>query len=219
VGPCRIAFGTIIAAGSIYRKDETEPGRLLMAGSAKSGRLSFHVGFYRSIRRTVHNNLIYLANLLALQQWYKNVRSLFIGADLPRELWEGLCRNLVLAIKERTARMAALADNMPGSIQIYRKIAGIRMSQAVIDQQQALVDHWERIEALLEFPDTEGEDQKRRRDAFLAALQIQIDSRGNDYLTVIKGLPGETAELGSTWLQGVVDHFVAASLAVIPELQ
>ena len=37
VGPSRLAFGTVIAAGTIFRKDEIRPGRMLFEGAGKGG--------------------------------------------------------------------------------------------------------------------------------------------------------------------------------------
>ena len=37
VGPIRLAFGTVIAAGSIYRKDELRPGRFVFEGKSPRG--------------------------------------------------------------------------------------------------------------------------------------------------------------------------------------
>ena len=38
VGPCRLAYGTTVAAGTIVRKDELRPGRLLYGGCARKER-------------------------------------------------------------------------------------------------------------------------------------------------------------------------------------
>jgi bifunctional UDP-N-acetylglucosamine pyrophosphorylase / glucosamine-1-phosphate N-acetyltransferase len=37
VGPCRIEYGTVIAAGSIYRKDQLKPDRLVFEGGGRGG--------------------------------------------------------------------------------------------------------------------------------------------------------------------------------------
>jgi bifunctional UDP-N-acetylglucosamine pyrophosphorylase/glucosamine-1-phosphate N-acetyltransferase len=37
VGPCRIAYGTVIAAGSVYRKDQLTPDRLVFDGRGRGG--------------------------------------------------------------------------------------------------------------------------------------------------------------------------------------
>ena len=90
VGPCRLAYGTIIAAGTINRRDELRPGRLIFGGAGKGGSIPYNPGVYRSEKRIVINNIIYIANLLALRQWYHHVRSLFVSTHFPQELIDGL---------------------------------------------------------------------------------------------------------------------------------
>ena len=50
VGPCRLAFGTTIAAGSICRNDVLEPGRLIFEGNVKSGSVPFIPNIYQNIK-------------------------------------------------------------------------------------------------------------------------------------------------------------------------
>ena len=70
VGPARIGFGTVIAAGTIWRGDCPEGGKLLRGEGRPVSAEAFHPGLYGDIRRKVTNNIVYLANLLALRQWY-----------------------------------------------------------------------------------------------------------------------------------------------------
>ena len=96
VGPCRIAFGTTIAAGSIYRKDELRPGRLLIETVGRGGSVPFVTGFYRVVKRTFINNILYIGNLFALRQWYYHVRPLFISAIFSQPLLVGLSRKSMI---------------------------------------------------------------------------------------------------------------------------
>ena len=58
VGPCRLAYGIVAAAGTINRKDELRTGRLIFGGAAKGGNIPFTPGVYRSEKRIVINNII-----------------------------------------------------------------------------------------------------------------------------------------------------------------
>ncbi len=42
VGPCRLAYGTVLAAGSICRKDELRPDRLIQEGGARSANVAVY---------------------------------------------------------------------------------------------------------------------------------------------------------------------------------
>ena len=63
VGPARIAYGTVIPAGTICRRDILEEGTLYAAPQPQGETRFIVVGVYRSINRIVKNNLIYIGNL------------------------------------------------------------------------------------------------------------------------------------------------------------
>jgi UDP-N-acetylglucosamine/UDP-N-acetylgalactosamine diphosphorylase len=101
VGPCRLAYGITVAAGTIVRKDELRTERILYGGAPKDGNLSYKPGRYRNEKRVVLNNIIYIANLIALGQWYHQVRRQFISEYFPEMLLAGLEEKLHRAISER----------------------------------------------------------------------------------------------------------------------
>ena len=67
--------------------------------------MKFTPGKYTGVKRILQNNVIYIANLLALEKWYHEVRSLFVGARFPEALHKGLCTNIRSAVDERTSRL------------------------------------------------------------------------------------------------------------------
>jgi UDP-N-acetylglucosamine/UDP-N-acetylgalactosamine diphosphorylase len=211
VGPCRIAYGTIIGAGSIYRKDQLKPDMLVFEGGGRGGKLPFTPGLYRSVKRQVKNNLIYLGNLFALRQWYTHVRRAFIGPDLPEPLWEGLCATLEVAIEERLKRLDGLRQKMPRSIEIHRAQAGEAASVQVLAESQELFDKWPMVMERLSADAIIGD--LKLRDRFLEDLSKQVQAEGTAYVTVIRGLAPEMVETGTQWLQGIVDAVVAICLS------
>jgi hypothetical protein len=54
------------------------------------------------------------------------------------------------------------------------------------------------------------------RDRFLEEVDKGIDRNGKDYLSAIQGLEKQGRELGTGWLQGIVDHVTAEALKVFP---
>ena len=112
VGPCTLEFGSTVSAGSICRKDEKKTGRLIIEGATRSGRVPFSPGVYRGIKRVVHHNIHYIANLLALRQWYRHVRSLFISDRYPEALARGLEDTLDAGINERLKQFKAFCLKM-----------------------------------------------------------------------------------------------------------
>jgi len=218
VGPCRIAFGTTIAAGSIYRKDELRPGRLLMETVGRGGSVPYVTGFYRVVKRTFVNNIHYIGNLFALRQWYLHVRPLFISSKFSQPLLDALTFNVNAAITERIARLEAFCDKLPASVEIYRKSIDDNPNSKLLNQKDELFQHWPDISAVLqERMDEKGDIEIR--DAFLEALQIKIDSHDTDYIKTIQLLDQDIKNKGTSWLQGIVDLTLEQAMALMPSLR
>ena len=187
VGPCRLAFGTVTAAGTIYRKDELRPNRLLLERGGKGGSIPFKPGRYQNSERIINNNIVYIANLMALRQWYHNVRALFVSDDFPDTLLEGLNRNIDLAITERIKRLKDYFNNLP---------------------DKDLSSRWNDLEAFID-KHLAFQGELQERDTFLAKISMIIDQYGTDYINAIKHLDSEDAEMGTVWLQGIVDQVIS----------
>ncbi|MDX9786198.1 MAG: protein GlmU [Desulfobacterales bacterium] len=215
VGPCRLAFGTVIAAGCIYRKDELRPNRLLIDGIGRSGNMPFETGFYRSIKRIVQNNILYITNLMALRAWYGVVRREFISDAFPDALWGGLMEKVYMGIAERITRLDALAQKLPESARIYREQAGENASAALLAQKAQLHERSAELSQLfLNLKNETGDAAKAA--AFISVIQSHIQEKGKDYIAVIKSLNDEEASLGTQWLQGMVDAHSGAAFALLP---
>jgi UDP-N-acetylglucosamine/UDP-N-acetylgalactosamine diphosphorylase len=215
VGPCRLEFGTVIAAGSIVRKDELNPGRLLIGGTGNSGSIPFMPGVYYNVKRITVNNIIYIANLIALGHWYTHVRSQFISDDFPKPLFEGLKEKLDMAIGERIHRLKALSQKMFDSVQADQSYTKENESPFVLKQKKELFKKWTELEEYFK-SQRNAEENKGLRDVFLEKLDLGIKTSGKDYILVIKGLSVEDTKAGTDWLQGIVDHITAGTLKIIP---
>ena len=206
VGPCRLTYGTTVAAGTIVRNDEPRPGRLLFGGTEKYGNLPYTPGRHQNKKRVVANNIAYIANLIALSQWYQQVRSLFISEDFPEALLTGLKEKLNCALLERIVRLDAFFQKMRANEK--GQGAGQKtLSQMGFDPQN-----------LLKQLKTEKGDIGRR-DAFIEKIRNGIANTGPDYISVIQGLSVPDATIGTKWLQGIVDRVENESLRVIPYLK
>jgi bifunctional UDP-N-acetylglucosamine pyrophosphorylase / glucosamine-1-phosphate N-acetyltransferase len=209
IGPCRLAYGTIIAAGTINRKDELNPGRLIFGGVGKGGSVPFTPGVYRSEKRIVINNIIYIANLMALLQWYNHVRSMFISHDFPQSLLDGLKEKLNMAIKERVKRLGELCLKMPDP-----DIAN-ETSERLMNQKNELRDRWPEMEEVFK-TNKNKEGDLNISDLFLETINREIKMSGKNYIPVIKSLSVENAIQGTKWLKGIVDDITTQVLESIP---
>ncbi len=203
VGPARLGFGITIAAGTIFRKDELRSNRLIFEGLDRSVNIAYTPGKYRNIRRIVLNNLIYIANLFALNQWYTHVRGLFITNEFPEPMYQGLQQILEFAIEERRKRLNEF-------------IQKVKHTQSLIAEELA-----EKGPALIDMTGKYRSDhphESRMREIFLTAVADAVRETGKDYLAVIHRLSAADRVAGTAWLQHIVDRLVHEALSLMPSL-
>jgi len=220
VGPCRVDFGNIIAAGSIYRKDVTDTGNLLIGSVGRGGRLPFRKGIYPNVKRIILNNFIYIANLLALMQWYRHVRSLFISIIFPLSLFDGLMEKLTMAIEERIQRVDHFISLLPASLEKYARIQRGGGSPANVRHHQDLITHQAAIMEILDrFRLIPVKGNEAIRDQFIEALLPIVKKTDKDYIRTISMLESSVKGEGTRWLTGIVDQVVQELLSKIPSLK
>ena len=204
VGPTRIGYGTVIAAGTIYRRDCPEGATLIEGCERGVEEKPFHAGFYGSIESRLSNNILYIAHLLALQAWYIHVRKhFFTGREFGAAIYEGALEKLDMAVAERIKRFEALADKMEQSIEISERILSGAKKERQIAQQQAFRTGWPQIKESLANVDPENRVSKER-EVFFSKIEDRIVDAEN-YITFIQSLDNEAVTAGTAWLQTFVD--------------
>jgi bifunctional UDP-N-acetylglucosamine pyrophosphorylase/glucosamine-1-phosphate N-acetyltransferase len=217
VGPCRITYGTLIAAGSVYRKDQLKPDRLVFEGGSRGGSVPYSTGIYRNVKRQANNNIVYLANLVALMAWYTHIRRQFIGDRFPQALYEGLIDTLHLAISERIKRFMAFCEKLKESSKLYQQEMGDSASAILILQKDQLVNNRDQAGDLIRRC-LDSIDSYQNK-AFLSIIRRQIDRVGPGYIDVIKSLDTDEASQGTVWLQQIVDEATGRMLALFPAIR
>jgi bifunctional UDP-N-acetylglucosamine pyrophosphorylase / glucosamine-1-phosphate N-acetyltransferase len=195
VGPCRLNFGTVAAAGTIVRKDELRPDRLIAGGAARPLNLPRRPGAPRALPRIMANNLIFIGNLFALRGWYREVRRRFIGPDFPAALHQGAAANIEAAIGERIHRLDQLCGRQGGQ--------GAAAADLLAAFREGAVE-------IAPAP-----------EVFLDRLEQVRQACGNHYLDAIRSLDPGARSLGTAWLQGIVDAVTARASAALglPHIQ
>ncbi len=219
VGPVQIEYGTIIAAGVVYRKDVFEGGRLLLSHAPIDRDRNFYPGLYWDVTRLVTNNTNYIANLITLRHWYLLVRSEFFKGDTMNQmLYEGVIEKLDMAIKERLDRFKALSQKMPESIEKYRAIMKEEASERVLRQKKAFYERWPDVEAVFE-RNLDDPGDPLTREPFLEEISRRVTEGGPDYITVIQSLDRAWSGKGTRWLQGIVDRIHEQALERMPSFE
>jgi len=216
VGPARIGFGTVIVAGTVWRGDCPEGGKLLRGEGGPVAAAAFHPGLYGDIRRRVTNNVLYLANLLALRQWYIHVRLAFPGdSGMGDGLVRGALETLEKAIVERLTRFRILAQKMETAQELAEQFLPEEGRAIILRQQRQFHDRWPELEACLT-DRREEEAGREARDEFLGKLLAARAEQGDDYLRVIRSLGQSARSCGTAWLRQVVDAASERAFAHIP---
>jgi len=218
VGPSRIAYGTITAAGSILRKDVLRNNRMIVAAAAKGGSIPYVAGRYRVIKRIVHNNLLYIGNLLALRQWYQHVRTQFTSDRFPDSLCRAAQNNLQIILSERIQRLGQLAQKMDRSIQNNTEKKDSATASNLLIQQQELLANKDRLSDKLQNLSAESGDVQLR-DRFLKKLNDETDKGSQSYIEAIQSLNADIKIVGTRWLQGIVDHVLDEALDILPSFR
>ena len=156
VGPVQIGYGTVLAAGSVYRSDREED--LLVLGESLPGTSRpFEKGTLRRVLERVRKNLRYMAEVAALDAFYAEVRRRLVENDpLQRDLvafGRGLLRG---ALAERRRQLLRLGEGLPAAIRALER-KGCGAAVELQDLRQAT--------RLLEAPLPETEDLLRETGA------------------------------------------------------
>jgi UDP-N-acetylglucosamine/UDP-N-acetylgalactosamine diphosphorylase len=216
VGPCRVEYGTVAASGTILRKDLLKPGQIAFEAPRRSFTAPNIPGLYRNLKRIVASNLLYIANLKALEAWYRHFRPHFAPEPMGPLLIEELLQVLSANVAERIRRMGQLVEKLPESLALYRKLMGDGVSAKVEAQKTELIQQWPRLADRLLEPTAEFESQLLR-ERFLAAAE-QGRAPHTDYLQGVSGLSRQARALGTGWLQAVVDQVLASAAGELETL-
>jgi len=201
VGPCKIAYGTIIPAGQIWRGDVDEPGQLVArAGFKRNIEMKYDPHKFTSVTHIVHNNLTYIGNILALDAWYRVVRAAYMSADpFQSACYRGARTRLAEVLKERFMRLNELIEMVEKSLE---------NDAASKDDNQEVVQQWATAkESLKQMIET--------REAVVVPSEVKAIVKGlpaKDYLKEIQALSPVDAYILTMWLT----YHVALTEKLIP---
>ncbi len=201
VGPLRMGYGCITAAGSIIRKNELKNDRMILGGGFKEVSLPRRVGVYSGVDKIVNNNIAYIAGLISLKAWYHHIRPLFVQGDLSEELLLGMQQNLSDCIGERIKRLKAFNEKLGISRQIL--LAGSKgQKNNTISLHGTAVEMLNKAEDIFN-KNLVSDQMTREGESFVKAVELAITAKGQNYIPVIQGLDPRVSAAGSKWLYGI----------------
>jgi bifunctional UDP-N-acetylglucosamine pyrophosphorylase / glucosamine-1-phosphate N-acetyltransferase len=199
VGPLRLGYGSVSVAGTILRNDTLEGQKMITAKTYPPSVVGFEPHRYSNLDRILKNNIIFLANLVALEYWYKNVRKQFFSTmEFGELLYQGALDKLALAKKERTGRIEAMVGKVPPSHEKCRCRTGAE--KRLCELHAATGD-------VCELFKEEASDRMAAElgGRFLNAFEKHRSGNRGDYVQVIQSMPETISRDGVRWLQHVVD--------------
>lgn len=213
VGPVRLGYGNVIAAGSVLRHDYPSNNQLIFEKAPGGSVKDYIPAIYPGMVRMVENNILYLANLKALEAWYAHVRKPFLEAHpFGPLLFAGIMEQLSAAKKERLKRLKAMTEKATASSPKKR--------QAITAcKRQELYEQISFIEGL--FTDKMPEvlaPTVSSREAFLDDFEKTVGSNRANYIETIQSLPAAISSKGVTWLGSIVDAMTAKVAQSVPAL-
>lgn len=199
IGPVRLGFGNVVAAGCIVRHDYPGDNQLIFEKAPSNTVKPFSPAMYPHLERILGNNILYLANLKALEAWYTQVRKPFLETrEYGLLLYAGVMEQLSSARKERLKRLKAMAK---------KAIAASEKDPQVtcVQGRKELYEHIGHIEEIFSGKASEeSEKTDRLRDMFLKDLESITGKVKTNYIETIQALPDEISSKGVMWLDGIV---------------
>ena len=204
-GPVRVSMGTVIVAGCILREDILEDRRLVVIGPHRETKRGYTPHAYGNLARLVRSNVVYLANLVALEEWYRGVRQPFFARqEFGPLIYEGVVALLAGAKEERIKRLKAMAVKVPETNR----------------HSPELRENLEALGALFVGGSAEeaaAGDRDGVAEAFLSGF-AQATAGEASYIKAVKGLTPALSAQGVEWLQQIVDMLCMRADALVPSV-
>ncbi|MDD4861363.1 MAG: UDP-N-acetylglucosamine pyrophosphorylase [Smithellaceae bacterium] len=207
IGPARLGFGNVVAAGSVLRHDYPGDNQLIFEQAPAGSVKNYRQAAYPGIGRVVKNNILYLANLTALEMWYTHIRKPFLEAQpFGLLLYAGVLEQLAAGKKERLKRLKAMAQ---------KAVAAAKDVPA----RQALHDQIKMIENLFtgKMPDVLSRTDSSR-EKFLNDFEKITGGGRTNYIETIQSMPAAVSSEGVAWLSGIVDALAQQVAQVLPSM-
>lgn len=212
IGPVRLGYGNVVAAGSILRKDYSQDNRLIFDIQPSRGTRHFMPSAYPSFKRVLENNILYLANIKALEAWYENVRKPFFDVQQFGSLiYAGAMDQLLSARKERLHRLKTMAqkavDQSPRTLK-----------RTAMTQRKALQENMATIEEIF---GKKLNDTKTNKTCEIFVLDFEQFCKKHraPFIRTIQTIPPSISIKGTKWLQNIVNYYCQRISTVIPSLK
>lgn len=204
VGPVRTGFGDVVGAGSVLRDDVLDDGQLVVTAAGQGLRRPVTPHQYRKLERLLRNNLIYIANLVALRAWYRQVRAVFWSGD---RLGEGLLTGALAMIDSGLAERRRRLQILIGKLETGPDTGQDRLTTG---RAELVANAEDFLAPLREVPDAPPVLIERFADQAAS---------GRSHIEAVLGLDDALRTAARSWLAEIVAASVQQSARAVPSLQ
>ncbi|HNQ64947.1 MAG TPA: UDP-N-acetylglucosamine pyrophosphorylase [Smithella sp.] len=215
IGPVRLGFGNVVAAGSVLRHDYPGDNQLIFEKAPACSVKPFYPAAYPHLERIVENNILYLANLKALEAWYTHVRKPFLETgEYGSFLYAGVMEQLSSARKERLKRLKAMAQKAAAAAEEEKN-----PERTCARGRKELHEKMGHIEDLCNGKASPASGKTDElRDTFLNDLESIAGKNKTNYIETIQALPAGISSKGVMWLDGIVRDLGENVSRAVPKL-
>lgn len=206
VGPVRIGYGCITAAGSIIRKNELKNDQVILGGRLRDMSISRQFHVYKNVSHIFNNNIYYIAGLISLNTWYKNVRPLFGYDDFSHSLIKGMQKNLAYCIKERIFRLKQFCEKLNVSKKIILSKTNEKKSASILIHEQA-IEKCELAEKIFNSA-LEKNNLDSKGEKFIRMVEKKINQTEKKYIKFIQHLETDESQMGVQWLFNIEQNII-----------
>jgi len=203
VGPVQIGYGTVLAAGFVYRRDYGRD-KLVVGEPIIPSTRDFSPTRYRRVAKRVEKNLTFLGNLAALWHWYERVRIPFAtgGDTVAGRVYRAAQDAIESHFVDRVKQLDRLADYMDASIAAAERETP-QLAAKSLAEQRSFSASWPAMKEGLSdcraLDDGESQGYRKLADALSR-------SPASDYLALVATLAPTAVQAGTAWLDEIVDR-------------
>ena len=207
VGPSRVGFGSVLAAGTVYRADYDE-GVLVLGERKRDGSTAFRPRSLGAIRAKVSKNVLYLGELTALWAWYRHVRTRLAGTEpLAQAVVDAGLRVVEANIAERLKQLDRFRDLVKECLPATSSPAG---EPPLAGEWREFVGGWERVRSIVgSYRAIEGRTELR--DELCARL-----GPAASYTAAIQALDAADRRRAVEWLASIRAEMMDRCGAALP---
>jgi len=193
VAPVHLAFGAVVAAGSIVRKDVAE--NQLSSGDAPGQSGDYDLDRYFDLSRKFYTTAKLVGNLHALRAWYQKVRLPFSeSGDKP--LYIAADGEFDRHIRHRVKELAKVIAKLEKSLSKPSKNS---QDKLFYQQHRRLLENNDRIQSFLV-----REDYAEVPVSFVAEYEQLRNSRS--HIDSVRSLPPEASQVAADWVREIADR-------------